>query len=165
MKLKYTTGEEFYLKYNQFFHAVLAFSLLPFGIIFLAKKRGFQPETIAPSLKYPIYAFFAIIIVGLLVLAMKKYRESFSSFSKLWSLREKLDFFYAVNFRKYLYYGIATLVAVTGYAFDDSHFFTIIYVALLFLMSLGRPAERKIEKELALTKEEIEIFRQKTEIP
>ncbi|MGB3463658.1 MAG: hypothetical protein WBA74_00235 [Cyclobacteriaceae bacterium] len=165
MKLKYTTGEEFFLKYNQFFHAVLAFSLLPFGIIFLAKKRGFQPDAGDPTVRYAIYGFFALIIVFLIVVAMRRYRESFRSYSKLWTLREKLDFFYAINFKKYIFYGMATIVAVAGYLYDDSFFFTIIYVGLLFIMSLGRPVERKIEKELGMTKEEIEIFRKKVEIP
>lgn len=165
MNLKYKNGEEFFFKYNQLFHVVLAISLLPFGIIWLAKKRGFQLEMPSDIIQYAGYAVLGLVIFFLLYRSFRDYKESYKTYSKDWTLREKLDFFYRINYKKYLYLGIATVIAVVGYLVDKSYFFIIIYVFLLFSMSVGRPAERKIEKELAMSKEEKEVFRKKQDIP
>lgn len=164
MKLQYKNGEEFFLKYNQFFHLVIALSLLPFGLIWLAKKKGFEIVLPSETVAYVIYAVLGSLIVLLFIRAMRGYKASFKDFAKEWTLREKLDFFYASNFKKYIGLGVATLIAVAGYLVDTSYFFIFAYVLLLFSMSIGRPAERKIEKELALSKEEIEEFRKAKEI-
>ena len=164
MKLQYKNGEEFFLKYNQFFHLVIALSLLPFGLIWLAKKKGFELEVPSEAVGYVLYAVLGGLILFLFFRSMRSYKTGYKDFSKEWTLREKLDFFYSSNYKKYLGLGIATLIAVAGYLVDTSYFFIFVYVLLLFSMSIGRPAERKIEKELALSKEEIEEFRKAKEI-
>lgn len=164
MKLNYKNGEEFFLKYNQFFHLVIALSLLPFGLIWLARKKGYELVLPSETVGYVVYVVLGGLILFLYIYSIRSYRAGYKDFSKQWTLRQKLDFFYASNYRKYTGLGIATLVAVGGYLVDQSYFFVFAYILLLFSMSIGRPAERKIEKELALTKEEIEEFRKSEEI-
>jgi len=161
MNLKYKNGEEFFFKLNRLFHGYLAMSLLPFGIIYIAKKEGFAIDYPSDIVQWTVHAVIAAVVVYLSFNASMVYKRGYQDFSKEWRIDEKLDFFYRISFRKYSYLCVGTILTVIGYLLDDSYLFVIIYVGLLFIMSLGRPTERNIERELGLSNEEKEMFRNK----
>lgn len=163
MKLTYENGEQYFMKFNQVFHLSLAVSLLPFGLLFLAKKKGFEVPVTDESVGWAMNVLLTVLILSMVFIAQRAYKKSMSEFDKGWPLRQKLDFYYEVSLRKYLWLGGASLAAVAGYAIYDGFLFIGMYVALLFFLSLGRPTERNLERSMQLTNEEKTTFRDREE--
>ncbi|MEL7146969.1 MAG: hypothetical protein AAFO69_11410, partial [Bacteroidota bacterium] len=113
---------------------------------------------------WSVNVLLALVIFWMAFTADRAFKKSMSELVKSWSLRRKLDFYYEASFKKYLWVGLATLLAVFGYALYDGFLFIGLYVALLFFMSLGRPTERNIERAVQLSNEEKTLFRDKEQI-
>ena len=159
MKLTYENGEQYFMKFNQVFHLSLAVSLLPFGLLFLARKKGFEVVIAQEWLWWSINIILPVIIVWLVYTAQQSYRRAMGELDKDWSLRQKLDFYYEISFNKYLRTGAATVLVVLGYALYDGFLFVGLYVAILFYLSLSRPSERNMERAMRLSNEEKKVFR------
>lgn len=164
MKSQFKNGEEYFFKLNQVFHAILGISLLPFGLIFIYKKKNDSDLLENEMWVWGILIILLLLILFLIYQSITRYKSDFKGYAKSWPLRQKLIFYYDINLRRFKYLGFATVIAVAGYFLDSQHVFLVAYVGLLFLMSLWRPAERKIEQHLALTKEEKQVLRERKEI-
>ncbi len=164
MKSQFKNGEEFFFKLNQVFHLILAFSLLPFGIIFLYKKEHTSASAENDLITIVILGVLVLLMGFLVFQSIVTYKKSFKKLSEDWRLRKKMTFYYDINYHRFKYVGYATFLAVAGYFLDNGFLFAILYGILIFLMSLWRPTERKIEEQLRLDPEEKKTLRQREDI-
>lgn len=162
---KYKTGEDFYNRIYFRFNALIAISLIPFGILLLDIHT--KPEAI-PTLNGAFAYIISILVTTIsgytTYHAFDKYKTQFGTISRKMDLRSKLDAYYEYNMEKYVRISIACCALVTILFITRIRLIIPAYVIVLILLSIGRPTLRDMIRELGLNSEEEGILYRKDHI-
>ena len=155
MATGYNSWEQFYNRFNTIFHGIVALSLLPFAYVFLETQKEFA----RPSLVEDSQILLLQIVIGIVAAAAVYYARSFQkgiaeAIAQSLPLKEKLELYLNRKLVQYAILQVAAVAGMVGLYLTSSHFFTIIYIAVLFVYSLGRPTYDLVVGELRLSKEE-----------
>lgn len=164
MKVSYQTSMQFFNKLNLLFNGIIAGTLLPFGILFLGRQKEMFPALLEGTIGIVITVIILVLAIYLTYQSHHGFKISFKEYSKEMALREKMDFYYDISVRRYYYLGGASLCAMIGLLLNTHGIFSLFYLIVLFMFSLGRPEVRKMMDQLALNEEERKLVYDKLEI-
>ncbi len=155
---------QFFSKLNLIFNGIIAGTLLPFGILFLGRQKGKFPALLDGTSAVVITVLLIFAATYLVYLSQRNFKQSFMDFSKDLPLREKMDFYYNVSLNRYVLLGLASVCTMVGLLLNTHGLFSLFYLVVLFVFSLGRPEVRKMMDQLALSEEERKIVYDKLDI-
>lgn len=164
--IEFKTGEDFYNKIYLHFNALIAITLIPFGILLLNIQKEVNLEPILQG-QWPtgiVLALVSLFVVFLIYKGITNYQAGMRSFDKTCSLREKLAKYYSFSIQKYLWISGACAITVVGLFLTRSSVLIPGYVLCLVLLSIGRPTLQDMIAKMKMTPEEINILYKKENI-
>lgn len=166
MKREFRNWSEFYQRISFLFNAIIAFTLLPFGWVYLELVEEESKEAIiGGDLLWVFNALFLSGVAIVLYLAQQQFVRSMKSLSKSQSIRSKLKAYYTFSIRKYVFNEFAAILALVATYLSQQILFAIVYIFILFIFSLSRPKFDRVVQQLSLSKEEEEILAKSDELP
>ena len=165
MEKGFKNWSEFYQKINLVFNAIIAFSLLPFGWVYLELERGVKrPPLLEGTGLMVLSGAFFVLIVLLLWRADKTYKRDLPAISRALPLGEKLMAYYQLQVRKFIWFEGAAVLALIITFVSKNFLFVLVYIFILFLFSLGRPKYDRVVEQLRLTKDEQKLLETDVEL-
>jgi len=138
--------------------------LLLFAIIYL---NYYRDQVLVPINK-PLaleYILIAIVCVLAALLAYYDYRKNLKLAIGEGRLRAKLNLWHQALVRNYLFMGLLSFTAVVILYFSKSQLFVACYALLLFIVSLLRPTQQRLIRELKLKSEDLKMVENNEEVP
>jgi hypothetical protein len=153
--IKFDSGEQFYKKLHLIFNLTAAVPLLPFTFLYLERGSNSEAFGLASEALSQILIFALPIMIAITTyFAIKLYRRHSLNASEMVMLRDKMVLYFNAAIWKFATLEIALLIAVLGLYFTNHWVFTVLFVGLLILLSLGRPTIRKIVVDLRLNRDD-----------
>lgn len=148
------------------FHALVGVPLLAFVFIYLELDTGglsalIKDPEIVKMLSY-ILPTISMVLAGIAFILFKKNLPQAVGEN---NLRTKLNSYFTVIVQKYTLFEASSLLAVAGLFLTGNIIYTIIYLAMLLLLSLHRPTVHRISRDLKLKDDERQVVIHKKEIP
>ncbi len=162
----FNSAGEFYNKLNLFFHLLIAGPLLVFVFLYLESNAGDGRELLvqgemATVLRYSL----PMIIILSAAMSFVMFKRSLQVARNEVGLQNKLSHYFRYSFVKYGMIEFSSIAAVLGLYLTDELIYTVLYVALLMLLSVSRPTVYRICRELKLDGKEKDIVLHKKEMP
>jgi hypothetical protein len=157
----FKTWTDYHHRINLVFHAIVAFTLLPFTWIFLqidsaTREKLTQDWFIMFLLALPSLSLaFTADVVGKKLVGEAVAKPT---------LREKLDAYFRAQVVMYAMLETGAIFATIAFYITTHYLFVVVYVLLLFVFSLKRPTLDKVSRELLLPKAEREVLANREEI-
>lgn len=156
MGKKDTNWDRFYQKLNMIFHSVIAITMIPFAWIFLETEKG---GGASPILQGNTLTVIQAILIALAA-AIIGYSRSFGNRMLIKthqqeSIPDKLKAYLQGKVKYYLLLESGAVLAVLGLYLTKNHLFSLIYVLVLFVFSLGRPSFDKVSRETGIRQNEL----------
>ena len=150
--------DEYYIRLNLVFHAILAAPLLLFIYIYLETENGTMEPPISEAKNLGFLQLSITLVTAVFVfLAFSWYRTRINQVSPKDVLVEKLERYSKIGLVQYILFGLASFVTVLGLYLTGKGWYTGLYVIVLMLMSINRPTLKKISDDLQLKGEERQI--------
>ena len=154
--------EEFYRKLHTYFNGIIAISLLPFVFLFLELDTG---EAVAAKVPDSWNTWLIILLtIPIAIILFITHRRSVLAIGQIdesTPLKDKLTRYLQIQTKRFLMMEVASVLCVAGLYFSNNYLFVFIYVFILFLFSLIRPAYDSIVRQLKLTKKERAVIESK----
>lgn len=155
MRKEFKNWNAFYQQFSLVYHGIIAFSLLPFGWVFLDIEKGSGGLQLLDGNRLLIFDLVLGLIIGLTLLATyQRTKQSIDNIEVDNFVRVKLGLYYRIKLlRFFIYEGMAIVCIIAAFANGD-FFFVLAYLFILFMFSLDRPRYDKVVGELKLNKKE-----------
>lgn len=161
--LQYKTGEDFYNKIYLHFNALIAVSLIPFGVLLLDLQKSPPQQAMLTGIPgYVALILLALTGAFMIYWALKQYKAR--ALKTDLSLRDKLNTHYAHAIKKYIQITIGCLCFVLALWLTRDKIVIPGYIVGLVILSLGRPTLQDIIRQLKLSSDEESILYEKKEI-
>lgn len=158
--------DEYFIKLNLVFHAILAAPLLLFIYIYLETENGTMQPPVSSAKSLGFLQLAITLVTAIFVfLAFSWYRTRINQVQLKERLTQKLGQYLKIGVVQYLLFGVASFAAVTGLYLTGKGWYTGLYVIVLMLMSINRPTLKKISDDLRLKGEERQIVLHKKALP
>ena len=150
--------DEYYIRLNLVFHAILAAPLLLFIYIYLETRNGDMEPPISDAKNLGFLQLSITFITAIFVfLAFSWYRTRLSQVKPKDHLIKKLEYYRKIGLVQYILFGVASFTTVLGLYLTGKGWYTGLYVIVLMLMSINRPTLKKISDDMRLKGEERQI--------
>lgn len=157
--MPFKSPESFHNKLGFVFHAMLALPLAVFVYLFLElRHRELQPALDNNATIFILTYLLPVLGAGVMIGGYLMFKKNLKDVNDKDSLRDKLDAYYSLSLKLYVFIGLASLIFVGGLYLTTSAVFILFYVLLLFFMSLNRPTPQKYVNDLRLTEAEREVI-------
>lgn len=154
---------DFHHRINMVYHGIIAFSLIPFAIIFLEIDSGRSTTSMIAG-KF-IYLFhFVMIPISLLPIyfSWKGSKKHIENIAKDVSIKEKLASYFKVQARRYLLLESSAITSLACMWLTTNYLYIILYLVVLVQFSLLRPSQDRVIRDMQFTKEEREQLRKES---
>ncbi|MBT8229800.1 MAG: hypothetical protein KJO50_06025 [Bacteroidia bacterium] len=153
--------EEYFNRFNNVFHGIIAGPLLVFVILFLQFDKGRMTAPFADYdfVVYSALAFLASVFYFLWVFSrIKKERKNLVG---KFNLQERLILYRTLSTKFYVLMTLSGIFSIVAIFLTGELTFGFIYMVQLFLLSIYRPSVHNICKYLDLKGEERQIVLKK----
>lgn len=148
--------ERFYQKLNLIFHGTIAFSLIPFGWVFLETQKDFPEGPVITGNGSMIFkSVLVIAAAGILGYSRVFARKMLKKSHERESIKEKLDAYLAGKVKYYAFIELSAVLAVAGLYLTKDQLFSLVYVLALFVFSLGRPSFDRVSRETGVKEKDL----------
>ena len=162
--MTYTNRQTYLDRINLVYYALISVPILLFAIVYL---NYYRDKLLIPMDK-PLAAGYILIAIGCVIFAAVgyyQYREKLKRLIEEKLLRDKLNQWYQALLGNYWLMGVLSSVAVVALYTSKSQVFVACYALLLFLVSLLRPTQQRLIRELRLKSEQLKSIEKNEEIP
>ncbi|MGI9543450.1 MAG: hypothetical protein ACR2MX_09335 [Cyclobacteriaceae bacterium] len=162
--MTYTNRQTYLDRINLVYYALISVPLLLFAIVYLNYYR----DKLLIPMDRTIAWWYIVIAIGCVVLAGIGYHQYRKKLKRLFgeqSLRDKLDQWHQALSGNFWLMGSLSSVAVVAFYTSKSQVFVACYALLLFLVSLLRPTQQRLIRELKLKSEHLKVIEKNEEIP
>lgn len=164
MNKTYQNGEQYFHKLYTKFNAFIAITLLPMAWLLLEKQIGRLQPTLDGLMLWSLIIALIFSESAIIFHAIKSFKKELKRTSPSATLREKLDVYYQVSTKKYVFFLLAGMICVVGMWITVNTIFIVGYIVSLIFLSLGRPTLSAFFDDLSLSEEEQNILLDKKEI-
>ena len=162
--MTYTNRQTYLDRINLIYYALISVPLLLFAIVYLNYYR----DKLLIPMNRPLAGGYILIAIGCVVfagIAYYRYRKKLKMVIGEKLLRDKLNQWHQALLANYWLMGVLSLVAVAAFYTSKSQVFVACYALLLFLVSLLRPTQQRLTRELKLKSGQLETIEKNEEIP
>ena len=152
MKLKFRNWEDYHHQIYRIYHGIIAFSLVPFFLLFLEIEVAEITVSRVPQLWVMI--ILLMLIPTCSYLSWIVWKGSDFQYRQQMNLREKLIEFRRVEVKKFLTLEIVCFLGLLGLWLTAHYLFIIIYFSVLVQFSFLRPSEDRIIRNMKFTKQD-----------
>mgnify|MGYP006873893811 FL=1 len=150
----YNQWERFNNRLNLWFNGIVAFSIIPFGIIFLDTQSEFpSAPIITGSFAIWIQIILNVLIAAVVLLGIRYPKKPLSSIRKVDSIPSRLTVYLHCKVRSFLLIEAAAILACVGFYLTKQHLFTGAYLAIMFVFSLVRPTFEKVANDINVSQQ------------
>ncbi len=158
MNPDFNNWSSFYKKLTLIFNAIVAFSLLPFAFLYLELEKYRRP-TYFTGVELLVFEGLCLIVIGVILFwAHTGFKKSLRDQDKEQGLKSKLIFYYRIAIKRYIIYELAAIICLAATYFAQELFFAVVYIFILFILSLARPKYDNVVMHLQLNEEEKQIL-------
>lgn len=151
----YKTWTDYHSKLNLIFHAIVAFSMIPFAWFYLEIEADRLLVLIENKWFTGIVAVVSVLPMPGAYLHRKRGVKAIGN-GKL--LRDRMDGYFSVLIESFVLLEVTALIAMLGFYLTHSYVFVIIYALDLFFFSVQRPTLDQTARDLLLSKEEKKLL-------
>ena len=160
MKVVFTTFNEYLEKQNQIYFSFLALPLVLYPVVYLPLK-DYTVNTSGDTTKDWIYYFAAGVLFAIGYLGWRLYKKNITQIDLNWPLEAKLSRYKSTSMALYGFGLVLSLVSIGLLWLTKHQLFVAVYPTLLLLISFYRPTARRMEKELPLSDQELNMIKNK----
>ena len=146
----------YYQKFNNYFHGIIAVPLLAFSILYLEFDQGNLQPVFGGREYYLESGILFLLSAGYIGYMFKKLRISISNIES-GSLESRLAIYSKISIRFYAMVTLPGAIAVLLMYLTGELSFSLIYILELFLLSIRRPSLTSIVRDLKLSGREKDI--------
>ncbi|MDA0196308.1 MAG: hypothetical protein O2887_13095 [Bacteroidetes bacterium] len=158
----FKTGEDFYHRLNFLFNLLVATPLLPFAVLYLLSIKDQIPDVgLSGVVKIVTTIILSIAAVVIATKAVMDYRNQKLQFDPAAPLRKKLIRLHEALIQKFLWLEVASFLSILGLWLSQHKIHIVVFVIILVIFSLKRPAIKMFVEDLKLKENESRILRNK----
>lgn len=151
MAQEYTRWERFYNRLNLWFNGTVAFSIIPFGLIFLDTQSEFpEPPLISGLLVRFLQGVIVTVCGGLIWFGLHYAKKQLASLTED-TIDDRLVSYLAIRVRAFLILELGAVLAVIGFYLTKDQLFTGVYLVIMFVFSLSRPTFEKVANDIRVS--------------
>jgi hypothetical protein len=156
----------YFNKLNLVFHAIVGIPLALFVFLYLEIEKGGRQGLIegsptADMLSY-VLPTISIVLAGV---AFMMYRSNLLTIRTHPDFKTRLDEYSSALIKKYSMIEISSIIAIVGIYLTANVIYIAVYLLLLLYLSLHRPTNYRIVRDLKLKGEEKDMVLHKKELP
>lgn len=161
---KYNNWEKFYQKLNIIFHGIIASSLIPFAWVFLETQGEFaEGPLVAGTSAMVIKVLLVIASAGILGYSRIFRQKAYAKSAEEPRMEEKLNAYLSVKIKHYAILESAAIIALLGLYLTKDQLFSFVYVLVLFMFSLERPAFDRVAREIGMKEKDLHDWATKSD--
>lgn len=156
MGAKYNNWERFYQKLNMIFHGIIASSLIPFAWVFLETQKEFPEGPLVEGTNATILKTLLVIGCAALLAYSRAFRQKvLKKMRSIETMENKLRPYLSIKSKHYALIESVAILSLVGLYLTKDHLFTAVYVIVLFMFSLERPAFDRVARELNVKEKDL----------
>ena len=156
MSNAYNQWERFNNQLNLWFNGIVAFSIIPFGLIFLDTQSEFpSAPIITGSFSLLMQVILNILIAAIVFLGIRFPKRPLSSIQMEDSISTRLKVYLHCKVQSFLIVELAAVLACVGFYLTKEHLFTGAYLAVMFVFSLVRPTFEKVANDIKVSQNDL----------
>jgi len=145
---------------NMVYHSIIAFSLIPFAIVFLNIDSGASTLPLISKSLIPVFHILALpILIVPCYLVWRGAKEKLKTISESGEIKVRIISYFGFQTRRFLLLELSAIISLLGMWITLNYLYIIAYLLVLVQFSLLRPSQDKVIRDLAFTKEEREQLR------
>ncbi|MEM6829622.1 MAG: hypothetical protein AAGA66_13625 [Bacteroidota bacterium] len=154
---------DFHHRINLVYHGVIAFSLIPFALIFLNIDSGLSQKPIVGE-RYLIFIYVGTIplIAATFVLVWRHAKEKLATITNHKDLRQRIISYLGFQTKRYLWLELGAIISLLGMWLSLNFIYILAYLLALVQFSFLRPSQDKMIRDLQFDKEERQKLGQET---
>ncbi|MEO1256399.1 MAG: hypothetical protein AAFY41_16140 [Bacteroidota bacterium] len=162
MKEKTVKWKDYHHQIYQIYHGIIAFTLVPFALLFLEWDSGSTTYSHSSSESRTFLIIVSQLIWVVLYLSWYVWRGAKTQYklNDTMTLKERLKEFKKRNLYKYILLAICGCLLTLAMWLGASYLFVIAYFGILVQYSFLRPSEDKFVRDMRVSKEDRKLLHQ-----